>query len=289
MTTQVHDDETVDYGGLYRLDGQAFLVVGAGQGIGEASARMLHAMGARVLCVDRELERARRVAGSIGGPAAGGDITREEVVVELLDACERDLGGLDGIVDVVGGARFVPIPEMDADEWDLQFTGNLRHAYLLGRHGGMRMAARGAGVMVFVSSIAALTGSRAHPAYSATKAALVNWVMSLAEEFGPSGVRVNSVAPGATLTARMAQAWREEAIAGMARPTSRGRLGKPEEIAATIAFLASPAAGNITGQTIVADGGAVTRDPVYGGGDNPGAADIRRLQQERIAKGLPWP
>jgi NAD(P)-dependent dehydrogenase (short-subunit alcohol dehydrogenase family) len=285
----ISDEAPMDLASLFRLDGQAFLVAGAGQGMGEAAAKMLHALGARVVCADRDLDKAERVARQVDGVPAHGDITVEEAVVDLLDLTVRELGSLDGIVDVVGGARFIRIPELQLDEFELQFTGNLRHAYLLGRHGGMRMADRGGGSLVFVSSIAAMFGSRAHPAYCAAKVALVSWVRSLAEEFGPSGVRANSVAPGATLTTRMREAWTDDALEEMARPTMLGRLGKVEELAATIAFLASPAAGNITGQTIVADGGAIVRDPIYGGGKNRGEADIRRMQQERIAAGLPWP
>jgi len=118
---------------------------------------------------------------------------------------------------------------------------------------------------------------------------LASWVRSLAEEFGPSGVRVNPVAPGATLTGRMRQSWTPKACEDMAKPTVLGRLGRVEEIGATIAFLASPESGNITGQSIRGDGGAAIRDPAYGGERNQGVEDIRQNQLKRLASGKNWP
>lgn len=279
----------VDYRALFDLQGRGFMVAGAGQGIGEAAARALHAFGARVLCIDRDAERAEEIARAIGGVPAQADITDEGEVLRLIDLAEHELGRLDGLVDVVGGARFVTIRELEVADWDQQFTGNLRHAYLLGRHVGIRLAGSGGGSMVFISSIAAEFGSRAHPAYSAAKLALNSWVKSLSEEFGPNGVRANAVAPGPTLTARMRSAWDDDSIQEMAKPTVRGALGKPEEIACTVVFLASDAAGNITGQTILADGGVSVRDPIYGGGENPAEAKLRQAQAERKQAGLPWP
>lgn len=267
---------------LFDLTGRAYVVAGAGMGMGEATARAIHAFGGRLVCVDREPERAAQVAAAVGGVPAVGDVTDEAFVLELLDLAERELGPLDGIVDIVGGARFVSIRDLETADWESEFTTNLRHAYLLGRHGGVRLADGGrGGSMVFIASNAAWFGSRAFPAYSTAKLALTGWVRSLAEEFGPSGVRANAVAPGATLTDRMAAAWDDEAIAAMARPTVRGRLGSTAEIAGTIVYLLSDAAGNTTGQTITVDGGTSIRDPVYGGGDNPAEAAQRRVQRPR--------
>lgn len=278
-----------DYSSLFRLDGKVFLIAGASGGIGAASARALSHLGARVLCVGRDHDRAAAIAKAVGGIPATGDVTEEADVVRLLDLAESEFGRLDGIVDVVGGARFLSIRELDVETWDRQFSLNLRQTFFLGRHAGMRLADGGGGSLIFVSSIAAAFGSRAYPAYAAAKLGLVSWVRSLAEEFGSAGVRANAVAPAAVVTERLRRAWTEEALADMAAPTVLERLGRVQEIGATVAFLASDASGFITGQTIFADGGASVRDPFYGGGRNRGEADIRRDQKERIAKGLPWP
>ncbi len=290
MIDSTSSAEFSGYESLFRLDGQVHVVLGAGQGIGRAAATALHQLGAKVLCVDRSADRARATAEAFGSAFDAGDITVEDEVIRILDRAQTEFGQLDGVVDVVGGARFVPIRELDPQTWDLQFDANLRHAYFVGRHAAMRMADAGGGNIVFVTSIAALFGSAAHPVYSAAKLALVSWVRSLAEEFGPQNVRANSVAPGATLTDRMRQAWTDDAVLeDMAAPTMLQRLGRVEEIAGTIAFLLSAASGNITGQTIVADGGASVRDPVYGGGRNRAVGALQQAQNERLAAGQPWP
>lgn len=280
---------TVDLGSIFRLDDHVYVLAGAGGGgIGEATAHTLHALGAKILCVDRDGAQAEKVARMVDGIPLAVDVTQEDEVIQAIETAIDGFGRLDGVVDIVGGGRFTRVPELGLDEWDAQFTYNLRHAYLIGRHAGMRLAESGSGSIVFVTSVAAFFGSGAMPAYSAAKLALVSWVRSLAEEFGPSGVRVNSVAPGATLTSRMNSMWSEQARESMAEPTMLGRLGRPEEIAGPIAFLLSPAAGNITGQTILADGGASTRDPVYGNGRNQGEADIRSSQRAATPGDTRW-
>ena len=265
-----------DLAGCFRHDGRTYLVAGAGgDGIGTATAELLSALGSHVVCVDRDGDAARGAAEATGGDWLAGDITDEQAVVSMVATAVERHGRLDGMVDVVGGSTFTSIPELTLEEWNGQFTSNLQHAFLLGRHVGNHLAANGGGGMVFVGSNAALNGSRTFPAYSTAKLALIGWVRSLAEEFGPSGVRANVVAPGATLTQRMADIWSPGGKADMAKPTMLGRLGTSQEIAGPVAFLLSHAAGNITAQTLVVDGGATLKDPVYGSGTNRGGAEIR--------------
>lgn len=277
------------YHRLFDLTDRVFVIAGSGQGIGEAAAGALHEFGARLICVDREQALVDRIATRVGGLAVRADVTDEDSVLASLDRAVAEYGRLDGVVDVVGGARFTPIPKLTSEVWDLQMTANLRHAYLFGRHGAERLAAAEGGSIVFVSSIAAKTGSKAHPAYSVAKSALETWVQCLAEEYGPSAVRANAVAPGPTLTTRMRASWSDDVLEDMAAPTMLRRLGTPAEIAATILFLASPASANITGQTIVADGGVTTRDPVYGSGLNRAEPQLRAAQEARDREGRPWP
>ncbi|QIZ38013.1 SDR family NAD(P)-dependent oxidoreductase [Saccharopolyspora sp. ASAGF58] len=266
-----------DHDSIFRLDGRAYVIAGAGGGgIGTATTELVASLGGRVLCADRDEQAAAEVAKDVGGVPFAGDITDERDVEAMFDRAVSEFGRLDGVIDVVGGSRFTSIPELSLEEWHQQFASNLQHAFLIGKAAGLRLAERGGGSIVFVSSIAAFFGSRTHPAYSAAKLALVSWVRSLAEEFGPQAVRVNSVAPGATMTARLGSIWSAEGQAGMARPAVLGRIGSALEIAGPIAFLLSDAAGNVTGQTLLADGGASVKDPVYGSGTNPGGLEIRR-------------
>lgn len=113
------------------------------------------------------------------------------------------------------------------------------------------------------------------PAYAAAKAALVNWVQSLAITYGPAGVRANTVSPGTTHSERMARVMGEEGVAGFASRTALKEINRPDDVAAAIAFLASPAARMITGHDLVVDGGTRARDPWYGDrGDASFADDV---------------
>jgi NAD(P)-dependent dehydrogenase (short-subunit alcohol dehydrogenase family) len=263
---------------MFRLDDSVIVVVGAGGGgMGTQTARIAAELGATVVCVDRDEAAVADLARELGAQMWVGDVTSPASVARLISDVDKRFGRADGLVDIVGGSRFTRIPELDVDEWHQQFDLNLTHAFLLGKSFGDYMRRRStAGSMVFITSIAALFGSRTHPAYSAAKAGLVSWVRSLAEEYGPDGIRANSIAPGATLTERMDSLWSEAGQASMAEPTVLGRIGTSDEIAGPVAFLLSRAAGNVTGQTIVVDGGASIKDPVYGSGRNVGGAEIRR-------------
>lgn len=256
---------TPDYPNQFRLDGLGFLILGAGQGIGAACARALSSLGAQVLCVDRDPELARSIAEDVGGGWHSVDVTDEESVIDLMSVAASRLDRLYGAVDIVGAALRRPIPELDSVSWDQEFNINLRHAYLLGRHLGPRLADQGGGSLVFIASTVSTYGCHLTPAYHASKAALVSWVKSLAVTFGPSGVRVNAVSPGAVVTPRMSSHWEAPGMleAVQAR-TALKRLADPSDIACAVAFLSSPAASLITGHELVVDGGTRVRDPYYG-------------------------
>ena len=274
---------------MFDLTGDVFIVAGAGgQGIGEAIARAVAAAGARVVCVDRAAERATAVAAAVGGLAIAADVTVEDEVLRVIQQAEESYGRVTGLVDAVGGSRFVPIPELASDVWAQQFAVNLTHAYLLGRHVGARLAEQRRGTMTFVSSIAGSFASRAYPAYAAAKAALNSWVGSLAEEYGTCGVRVNAVAPGPTLTRRLADALSDRARQDIVRPTILNRFATPAEIASAVLFLASPAGGYVTGQTILVDGGASIRDPMYGRSSGAVESDLVAAAQRSAATGSWW-
>ncbi len=243
-----------------RLDGRRFVVLGAGQGIGRQAAHALAAVGAAVACVDVETDRALDVASEIGGVALVGDMTDRGDAARVLDEAAARLGGLDGVVDIIGMARYATLLDVSDEEWAWHFDVVLRHAYLAVQLGGRALADHG-GVMVFVASVSGLTSAPLHGAYGAAKAALLSLVRTAAVELGPSGVRVNAVAPGVVMTPRVSAFLGEEGAARSQANAPLRRIAAPADIAATILFLCSDLAGYVTGQTLVVDGGVSAKFP----------------------------
>jgi NAD(P)-dependent dehydrogenase (short-subunit alcohol dehydrogenase family) len=260
MTT-ADDSPVPDYPGRLRLDGRRFVVLGAGQGIGRQSAHALASVGARVACVDLDADRARDVAAEIDGLALTGDVTRRADATRIFADVAAVLGGLDGLVDIVGMARYALLLDVADDEWDWHHDIVLRHAYLAVQLGGRLLTAGSGGVMAFVASVSGLTSAPQHAAYGAAKAGLMALVRSAAVELGPAGVRVNAVAPGVVWTPRVSaylgDAGRERNEAN----TPLRRVAQPADIAGALLFLCSDLAGYVSGQTLVVDGGVAAKFP----------------------------
>ena len=250
-----------DYRKLLTLEGRRYIVLGAGQGMGRQSAHALAQAGARVLCVDVEAERAQHVAREVGGSAWVGDCTKREAVVDCVETAQRQLGGLDGFVDIIGIAAWGGVLDIDDKSWDSQFDLNLRHAFLISQEAGRRMKASGGGTMVFVASVSGLSGAPNHAAYGAAKAGLMAWVQSLALELAQFNIRANAVAPGAILTPRMQAAFTPAQIEANHRNAPIGRMGQPSDIASAALYLSSPLSAYVTGRTLVVDGGVETKFP----------------------------
>ncbi|HEV2993222.1 MAG TPA: SDR family oxidoreductase [Acidimicrobiia bacterium] len=260
MTT-ADDSPVPDYPQLLRLDGRRFVVVGAGQGIGRQAVHALASVGARVVCVDVDADRAGEVAAEVGGYAVVGDATRRADAERVFDEVAGALGGLDGVVDIVGMARYATLLDVDDEEWDWHFDVVLRHAYLAVQLGGRRLTAGAGGVMAFVASVSGLTSAPRHAAYGAAKAGLMALVRSAAVELGPSGVRVNAVAPGVVWTPRVSAVLGEEGRARNEANTPLRRVAQPADIAAALLFLCSDLSSYVSGQTIVVDGGVAAKFP----------------------------
>lgn len=249
----------------WSLHGQVAVVAGAGRGIGAATASALAECGAQVIVVDIDEGRAESVAGEIaadGGKATGVacDITAPDAVDELIGGIPGRFGSLDVVVNNAGGmtayAAWGDTVDWSLEDWDMIVNRNLRYVFLSCRAAIRTMGENGGGAIVNLSSISGVVSAPRHAAYGAAKAGVVNLTASLAVEAGPLGVRVNAVAPGAILTAANAAVMPEEQIETFRHTIPLGRAGAPEDIANVVAFLASPAAAYVTGQTLLADGGA---------------------------------
>ncbi len=244
-----------DYRGLSRLADRNFIVLGAGQGIGEQTAHALSQAGARVLCVDLDPGRATAIAEAVSGRACVADVTMRDGIVKVLAEAREALGVIHGLVDIVGMARIKPLADYTDDDWDWQFGIVLRHAFLTLRHGAAAMAESGGGSMVFVGSMA---GDRVVPnqaAYGSAKAALHHLVRCAAVEFGPGRVRVNAIAPGFIRTPRLVEMLSPEQWRTVESHIPLRHAATPAQIAATVLFLATDLSSHVTGQVLAVDGG----------------------------------
>ncbi len=244
-----------------RLDGCGFVVVGAGNGIGRATAHALRSAGAELFCVDIDEGLAKSIADEVGGTAWVADARDRADVTATVDAAREALGRIAGFVDIVGQSRYASLLDMTDEDFHWTTGMVLRHAFLFAQLVGRLMAAEGGGSMVFVSSIAGVTSAPRQVAYGAAKAGLNSLVRTAAVELGGSGIRVNSVAPGTVATPRVLTTLTEEVRAGFARSIPLGSLAEPSDIAAAILFLSSSMARQITGQTLLVDGGASVKFP----------------------------
>ncbi len=259
--TRTDDSPIPDYPGLLSLKGRGFVVLGAGQGIGRQATHALSSVGATVFCVDREPDLAEEVAQEVGGRPGSGDATSRSDADRLFAEAQAALGRIDGVVDIIGMAQYTPLVELDDAGWDWHFDIVLRHAFLAMQLGGRAMAESGGGVMVFVASVSGITSAPLHSAYGAAKAGLMSLVRTGAVELGPSGIRVNAVAPGVVWTPRVSAFLGDEGRRRNEANTPIGRVALPADIASAILFLASDMSGYVNGHTLVVDGGVGAKFP----------------------------
>jgi NAD(P)-dependent dehydrogenase (short-subunit alcohol dehydrogenase family) len=246
----------------FHLDDKVAVITGSSRGIGRAIAESMSALGAKVVISSRKAEACEEVAREIaeqGGEAAAipCNISRKAEVEALVEKTNARFGRIDILVcNAAINPVFGPLLHLTDDAFDKVIGANVKSNLWLCNLVIPRMAARGDGAVIVVSSIAGLRGTDILGMYGISKAADFALVRNLAVEWGPRNVRVNAIAPGIIKTDFARALWEnEELMKRRNAATPLRRIGSPEEIGSIAAFLASPAASFITGQIIVADGG----------------------------------
>ncbi|BBA95834.1 putative short chain dehydrogenase/reductase [Actinacidiphila reveromycinica] len=234
------------------FEGRKALVTGGTSGIGREIARQLAAAGAEVVISGRDAERGAATVAAI--EAAGGKarfFAADMADLDSVGLLAEQAADVDILVNNAGIFDFAPTAEQSVASYDAMFQVNVRALYFLTSAIAPRMAERGEGSVVNISTMAATVALPGGSVYSATKAAVNSLTRTWAAEFGPSGVRVNSVSPGPTLT----ESAPLEMVDTLGATTLLKRHADTAEIAAAVVFLASPRATYVTGATLPVDGG----------------------------------
>ena len=241
---------------LFDLTGKTALVTGASGGIGGAIAAMLHAQGATLALSGTKREALEARAAQLGTrvhvlPANLGNTADVE---GLIPAAEKAMGGLDILVHNAGVTRDNLFLRMKDEEWEQVIAVNLTAGFRLARAAVRGMMKKRAGRIIFITSVVGVTGNPGQGNYAASKAGLIGMAKALAQEIASRNVTVNCVAPGfigTAMTDVLDEKTREAAIGRI----PMGRMGTPAEVAAAVAYLASPEAAYVTGATLHVNGG----------------------------------
>lgn len=240
------------------LSGKNVLVTGSTRGIGRAIAETLAKSGARVAVVGRDLKKAQDAAAAVGNGAKGFacDVTDTASVTKLVADVEAAFGSIDVLVNNAGITRDNLVMRLKDEDWDAVINANLRGAFAAIRAVSRGMMKRRTGRIINVSSIIGIIGNKGQANYAASKAGLIALTKSVAKELGSRNILVNAVAPGFIET-EMTASMTPEAREALGKQIALERLGTPQDVAATVAFLASDLSSYITGQVLVVDGGMV--------------------------------
>jgi NAD(P)-dependent dehydrogenase (short-subunit alcohol dehydrogenase family) len=241
----------------FDLTGKTALVLGAASGIGKASAEALAALGADIICADKDRAGVEQTAAELGSaPAHVVDAASPEEIQALADNVMKSFKRLDIAVTTPATHIRKPFLDYTDDEYDRIADLNLRGVFLFLRTFGRIMRAQGRGSLIATSSMRAMTLEPGLAIYAATKAGIIQLVRGLASELGPHGVRVNAVVPGIVDTALVQPLKaRPDIWAKLAAHTVFNRWSEPSEVANAVAFLASDAASSVTGSALMVDGG----------------------------------
>jgi len=254
-----------------RLDDKVAIITGGAGGIGAATARLMAARGARVVIADIAEERAQALSAELpDAMAVKLDLEHQSSIKALIAETVAHYGRLDILHN--NAALLGPdiaqndgnVEEMDTDLWDRTYRVNVRGTMIACREALPHLRATNGCIVNTVSNLA-LQGHMIQAAYSSSKAAIIQMTRAIAASHGRYGVRCNAVAPGMTSTPTLLEAFPPVLRQLVEEETLRPQLGEPEDIAEAVAFLASPAARNITGQVLVSDGGCASHVPGLAG------------------------
>lgn len=253
-----------------RYSGKAAIVTGGGNGIGRATVHRLASEGAAVTIMEMRIDDARasaEAAIAAGGRAIAlhGDATSESDIASVVERAMAEFGAIDLLVNNVARTTKATLMETTSEDWDLEFQGTLKSAFLVCKAVLPLMVRQGGGAIVNIGSVNGFTYV-GNPAYSAAKAGLLNLTRAIAVEYGPRGIRANMVSPGTIRTG--AEAWTKrqqrdpQIFEKLARWYPVGRVGRPDDIAAAVAFLGADEAGFVNGANLVVDGGLTAGESV---------------------------
>jgi NAD(P)-dependent dehydrogenase (short-subunit alcohol dehydrogenase family) len=252
---------------LFDLSGKVAVITGSSRGIGRAIAEAMAEQGARVVISSRKAEACEEAAAAINAKHGDGkaivvpaNISSKEALQNLVDETKRQFGRIDILVcNAASNPYYGPMGGISDDQFRKILENNIIANHWLIQMAAPEMIERKHGSIIIVSSIGGLSGSTLIGAYNISKAADFQLARNLAAEFGPSGVRVNCIAPGLIRTDFARALWENpETLKSVTRHTPMRRIGEPHEIAGAAVFLASPASTFMTGQTIIVDGGSTT-------------------------------
>jgi 3-oxoacyl-[acyl-carrier protein] reductase len=238
------------------------VVTGGTRGIGRAISLHFAGEGAKVTAAYLQDDAAAEALVQDSAGLAGvirvvkADVSTAEGAVALMETAAKETGYIDILVNNAGIIRDSFLPMMSERDWDDVLKGNLYPLFHCCKWGVRKMIGKRSGVIVNMTSISAFTGNPGQTNYAASKGAAVSFTRTLAREVGPMGIRVNSVAPGLVDTA-MVSSLKQEVVDTIIKSASLRRIGRPEEVAEAVAFLASEKSSYITGQCLVIDGGIV--------------------------------
>lgn len=253
--------------GLYSLEGKVAIVTGSSRGIGRSIAHCMAEQGAKIIVTSRKQEACDTVVEELRAKGAEAiaipcHVGRKDQLQGLVDKSIAHFGGIDVLVcNAATNPHFGPMKEITDEIYEKVMTTNVQSPFWLCNMVLPGMAERGGGSVIIISSIAGFYGNRKLGLYGLSKAAEQQLVRNLAVEWGSDKIRVNAIAPGLIKTDFARALWEDdERRALMEKVTPLGRIGDPQDIGALAAFLASPGAAFITGQTITADGGRTIGD-----------------------------